>query len=80
MLTNLNLVAAGIGVSCVPESMRHVATEGIVYAVPEAPAAARKLLQAPLTLIYRADESRPIVRSFIAEAQRLAAIQSKATC
>jgi DNA-binding transcriptional LysR family regulator len=80
MLTNLNLVAAGIGVSCVPESMRQVATEGVVYAVPEAPAAARKLLQAPLTLVYRADESRPIVCSFIAEAQRLAAMQSRLKC
>jgi DNA-binding transcriptional LysR family regulator len=76
MLTNLNLVAAGIGVSCVPESMRHVATEGVVYAVPEAPAAARKLLQAPLTLVCRADETRPIVCSFVAEAQRLAGDRS----
>ena len=47
MLTNLNLVAAGIGVSCVPESMRQVTNAGVVYAVPEASAAARKLLRRP---------------------------------
>lgn len=74
MLTNLNLVAAGIGVSCVPESMRQVATDGVVYAVPKAPAAARNLLRAPMTLVYRADESNPAVRAFIAETTRLAAI------
>jgi len=72
MLTNLNLVAAGIGVSLVPESMRHVANAGVVYATPEAPAAAQRLLSAPMTLIHRSDEARPAVCAFIAQAQRLA--------
>jgi DNA-binding transcriptional LysR family regulator len=72
MLTNLNLVAAGIGVSCVPESMRQVANAGVVYAIPEAPAAARKLLSAPMTLVHRCDETRPAVCAFIAQARRLA--------
>ena len=73
MLTNLNLVAAGIGVSCVPESMRQVGGQGVVYAALDAPAAARAQLRAPLTLMHRADEARPAVLAFIAEARRLAA-------
>jgi DNA-binding transcriptional LysR family regulator len=76
MLTNLNLVAAGIGVSCVPESMCQVANHGAVYAIPEAPAAARNLLRAPMTLVYRADESKPAVLAFVTEARRLALTQS----
>ncbi len=75
MLTNLNLVAAGIGVTCVPESMRRVVNVGVVYALPEAPAAARKLLSAPLTLVHRSDETRPAICAFIDEARRLAAAE-----
>ena len=63
MLTNLNLIAAGIGVSCVPQSMRQIGSHGVVYAALEAPAAARNLLRAPMTLMHRADESRPAVLS-----------------
>jgi DNA-binding transcriptional LysR family regulator len=79
MLTNLNLVAAGIGISCVPESMRQVSNYGVVYAIPEALSAARNLLRAPMTLVYRTNESSPAVRSFIAEASHLAANHSPAT-
>jgi DNA-binding transcriptional LysR family regulator len=79
MLTNLNLVAAGIGVSCVPESMRHLAIEGIVFARLEAPDGARKLLRAPLTLVHHADESRPLVLAFIAKARRLASRRATAS-
>jgi DNA-binding transcriptional LysR family regulator len=73
MLTNLNLVAAGIGVSCVPESMRQISNQGVVYAAIEATAAAESLLRAPMTLIHRDDESRPAVLALIAEARRLVA-------
>jgi DNA-binding transcriptional LysR family regulator len=79
MLTNLNLVAAGIGVSCVPESMRQVGNFGVVYAIPEVPSAARNLLRAPMTLVHRANESSPAVLSFIAEAGRLSGIHSPTT-
>jgi DNA-binding transcriptional LysR family regulator len=72
MLTNLNLVAAGIGVSCVPESMREVHVQGVAYATLDAPAAARALLRAPITLMHRSDERRPAVLAFIAEARRQA--------
>jgi DNA-binding transcriptional LysR family regulator len=74
MLTNLNLVAAGIGVSCVPDSMRQVGGRGVVYATLDAPAAAQALLRAPLTLVYRQLETRPAVLAFIASAQHLAAV------
>ncbi len=73
MLTNLNLVASGIGISCVPESMRAVRVPGVTYARLDAPAPARRLLQAPLTLIHRRDERRPAAAAFIAEARRHAA-------
>jgi DNA-binding transcriptional LysR family regulator len=76
MLTNLNLVAAGIGISCVPESMCQIGNFGVVYAIPQAPPAARDLLRAPMTLVYRANESSPAVRSFLADAKRLAATYS----
>jgi DNA-binding transcriptional LysR family regulator len=72
MLTNLSLVAAGIGVSCVPESMQYLGIKGVVFAGLEVPDRARKLLHAPLTLVHHADESRPSVLAFIAEARRLA--------
>jgi DNA-binding transcriptional LysR family regulator len=78
MLTNLNLVAAGIGISCVPESMQHLAIEGVVFARLEAADRAQKLLRAPLTLVHHADESRPLVMAFIAEAERLASSRATA--
>ena len=78
MLTNLNLVAAGIGVSCVPESMQRLAIEGIVFAGLEVPNRARKLLSAPLTLVHHADESRPSVLAFIAESRHLASRRATA--
>jgi DNA-binding transcriptional LysR family regulator len=72
MLVNLNLVAAGVGVSCVPESMSRIGGGGVVFAALDTPPAARALLRAPLTLVHRADETRPVVLAFIAAARRLA--------
>ena len=72
MLTNLNLVAAGLGVSFVPESMQRLAIEGIVFVGIEVTGRVRKLLNASLTLVHRADESRASVLAFIAESRRLA--------
>ena len=61
MLIALNLVAAGVGISVVPASMREVRPEGIAYCpLLDAPS-----LIAPLTLVYRRDETRPIVTDFI---------------
>jgi DNA-binding transcriptional LysR family regulator len=62
MLTIIGLVAAGIGVSPVPESMRELALGGVAY---------RPLQGAPrseLALVTRADETSPLVRAFAARA------------
>jgi DNA-binding transcriptional LysR family regulator len=61
MLISINLVAAGVGISLVPASMREVRQEGIAYCpILDAPS-----LIAPLTLVYRRGEARPIVTDFI---------------
>jgi DNA-binding transcriptional LysR family regulator len=61
MLIGINLVAAGVGISLVPASMREVRQEGVAYCpLLDAPS-----LIAPLTLVYRRDETRPIVTDFI---------------
>jgi DNA-binding transcriptional LysR family regulator len=68
MLTGINLVAAGVGVSLVPASIREIRPEGIVYCpVLDAPS-----LVAPLTLVYRHGEAQPIVTDFIELSRRLA--------
>jgi DNA-binding transcriptional LysR family regulator len=61
MLIGINLVAAGVGISLVPASIREVRQEGIAYCpILDAPS-----LIAPLTLVYRRGEARPIVTGFI---------------
>jgi DNA-binding transcriptional LysR family regulator len=61
MLISINLVAAGVGISLVPASIREVRQEGIAYCpILDAPS-----LIAPLTLVYRRGEARPIVTDFI---------------
>lgn len=68
MLTNLNLVAAGAGVSVVPASMRGVHLHAVAY-VPllESPP-----LDATMTLAWRrADQAGPTA-SFVALARQMA--------
>jgi len=68
MLTGINLVAAGVGISLVPASIREIRQEGIVYCpVLDAPS-----LVAPLTLVYRHGEAQPIVTDFITLSRKLA--------
>jgi DNA-binding transcriptional LysR family regulator len=68
MLTGINLVAAGVGISLVPASIREIRQQGIAYCpVSDAPS-----LVAPLTLIYRRDEAQPIVTDFIKLSRKLA--------
>jgi DNA-binding transcriptional LysR family regulator len=68
MLTGINLVAAGVGISLVPASIREIRQQGIVYCpVLDAPS-----LVAPLTLVYRRDEAEPIVADFIELSRKLA--------
>ena len=61
MLTNINLVAAGIGVSVVPASMRKIRLPGVRYA--------RLLdargLRAPLTVAAMAGNENPVVNNLL---------------
>lgn len=61
MLATLSLVAAGIGVTLVPASMRRLQVEGIVHR-PLDPAAG---LVAPLNLACRRGDAAPAVRRFL---------------
>jgi DNA-binding transcriptional LysR family regulator len=68
MLTAINLVVAGVGISLVPASIREIRQQGIVYcSVSDAPS-----LVAPLTLVYRRGEAQPIVTDFIELTRKLA--------
>ena len=60
MMSNLNLVAAGAGVSIVPDSMVGAHAHAIAYR----PFAAAASLAAPLTLVRRADDNPGPVRTF----------------
>jgi DNA-binding transcriptional LysR family regulator len=67
MLISINLVAAGVGISLVPASIKEIRQEGIVYCpVSDAPS-----LIAPLTLVYRRGEARPFVTDFIELSRKL---------
>jgi DNA-binding transcriptional LysR family regulator len=61
MLTNINLVAAGVGVSLVPASMREIQLAGVRYLHLADP----RGLRAPLTLAARQDASLPTVRNLL---------------
>lgn len=70
MTTNINLVAAGMGVSVVPASMGHVHADAVSYL----PLAESERLDAPLTLVYRrADDSGPMA-NFAALCRRTAQV------
>ncbi len=67
MLTNIALVAAGMGVSAVPASMRSIHAERVAYVeARDAPA-----LRAPLTLMYRLGNPSPTLERFTAFAAAL---------
>ena len=74
MLATLSLVAAGLGVTLVPQSMQRLRVHGVLYR----PIEAADGLVAPLNLAYRRDESGPADRRFIALARRLAAAVGQA--
>jgi DNA-binding transcriptional LysR family regulator len=66
IITAINLVAAGQGISLVPESMRALHNGSVVY---------RKLVAGalppmPLTLVFRRDNPSALVRNFIDVARR----------
>ncbi len=68
MLSTLSLVAAGLGVSLVPASMRRLQADGVAYR----PLDGGARLAAPLNLAYRRGETAAAVRGFIALVQRAA--------
>ncbi len=68
MMMNLNLVAAGAGITVVPASMRGVHAHSIVYRPMEKQAR----LEAPLTLAYRTHDQDGPMATFLALARRIA--------
>ena len=66
MLSTLSFVAAGLGVSLVPASLRRVNIEGVVYVSVTHP----KALRAPLNLIWRDGPLSGAARKLIDEARR----------
>lgn len=69
MMTNLNLVAAGAGISVVPASMRGAHPQAIVYC----PFADGVQLDAPLTLAWRSADLAGPTATFVALAREIAA-------
>jgi len=69
MMTNLNLVAAGVGLSLVPASMRGAHPGAVVYRPLEDAAS----LRSPLTLVYRAADCGGPTGIFIDMVRELAA-------
>lgn len=66
MLATLSLVAAGLGISLVPQSMRRLRVDGVFYRTIETAAG----LVAPLNLAHRRGESAAAARRFIALVRR----------
>jgi len=65
MLATLSLVAAGLGVTLVPQSMRRLRVHGVIYRRIDSAAG----LVAPLNLAYRRSEISPAARRFTALAR-----------
>lgn len=68
MLATLSLVAAGLGTTLVPNSMRRLRVHGVAYRPLERSAG----LVAPLNLAYRRGETAPALRRLIALVRRTA--------
>jgi DNA-binding transcriptional LysR family regulator len=66
MLSTLSLVAAGLGVTLVPDSMRRLRVHGVRYRRLDS----RAGLVAPLNLAYRRGENAAAARRFIALVRR----------
>ncbi len=62
MLTNISLVAAGVGISAVPASMRGFHADSVVYCRIRGGGPG---LAAPLTLVTREDEDMPAAQRFL---------------
>ncbi|APV50193.1 hypothetical protein BWI17_11155 [Betaproteobacteria bacterium GR16-43] len=67
MLTNLTLVAAGVGSTIVPASMRGILADRIAYL----PIKGAGRMVAPLTLLTHRDEADPAVANLVAVARKI---------
>jgi DNA-binding transcriptional LysR family regulator len=61
MLTNVMLVAAGMGVSIVPASMKGIHADSVAMI----PLQGAPQIKAPITLAYRKDDDNPVTQRFI---------------
>jgi DNA-binding transcriptional LysR family regulator len=68
VLSALNLVAAGVGVTIVPASLQRLHIDGLTFR----PIAGPPQIMAPLNLVFRRGETSAIVRRFIELAPRTA--------
>ena len=68
MMSNINLVASGTGISIVPASMQGAHPGSVVYRALPADA----VIEAPITLVHRAESSGPVFDRFLALVRRLA--------
>lgn len=75
IVSTLNLVAAGLGLSLVPESLARMRMDGVVYRR----LAGRAVPCAPLLLIVRRGDPSPTVRQFLSLARRAARSFTPAT-
>ena len=71
MVSVVNLVAAGLGYSLVPASLRQIRVTGVIYREIEA-----LTVVAPLTLAFRRGETSEIVRHFLVRARQSARDQT----
>jgi DNA-binding transcriptional LysR family regulator len=69
MLANIMLVAAGVGVSVVPASMRGTHSEHVFYGT----LSDTRALAAPITMVHRASEDNPVVQRFMSFCRTLLA-------
>lgn len=66
MMSNINLVASGTGISIVPASMQGAHPASVVYR----PLAKDAALEAPITLVHRAESDGPVFDRFLALVRR----------
>jgi len=76
MMTNINLVAAGAGISVVPASMQGFHRNSVVYCRI---GGARPKLLAPVTMLCAADDLNPTTQNFVALAKTSAVRYRKQT-
>lgn len=68
MMSNINLVASGTGISVVPASMQGAHPQSVVYrALPRSSG-----IEAPITLVYRSESGGPMADRFLALVRRIA--------